>query len=92
MIIKFHFLSKAVLIIFIRAPDGSIEFLEPVLVCGEGRWSVFREGNGVHACREVFLASFFNEGVAVDLDVTTSLGHIDTIIQVQVSLAFDGDG
>jgi hypothetical protein len=46
----------------------------------------------VHSCCEVFLASFFNEGVAVDLDVIANLGHVDTVKHVQVSLVFDGDG
>ncbi len=91
-IVKFHILSKAILIILIQGPDSSIEFLEPVLVCGEGGRSVICDGNGVHPCCEVFLASFFNEGVAVDLDIIASLGHVDTIKHVQVSLALDGDG
>ena len=91
-IVEFHILSKAVMIILIRGPHSSIEFLEPVLVCGEGRRSVIRDGKGVHSCCEVFLASFFNEGVAVDLDVIANLGHVDTVKHVQVSLALDGDG
>jgi hypothetical protein len=62
------------------------------LVCGEGRWLVIRDGNGAHPCHEVFLANFFDEGVTVDFDVIASLGHIDTVKHVQVSLLLDGDG
>jgi hypothetical protein len=79
MIVKFHFLSKAVLIILIPGPNSRVEFLEPVLDCGEGCWSVIHDGNGVHPCCEVFLASLFNERVAVNLDKIASLGHVDTV-------------
>jgi hypothetical protein len=91
-IVKFHILREAVLIILVQGPDSGVEFFEPVLVCGEGRRSVIRDGNGVHPCPEVFLANFFNEGVTVNLDVIASFGHIDTIKHVQVSLVLDGDG
>jgi len=40
---------------------------------------------------KVFLASIFNKGVTVDLNVVPGLGDVNPIKHVEITLGFDGN-
>jgi hypothetical protein len=54
--------------------------------------AVVRQGDGVHPAGKVLLASLFNKGVTVNLNVVVGLGDVNPIKHVKITLVLDRNG
>ncbi len=80
------------MIISIGGSNCGTKLLQPVLVSWERDKTVIHNWDSMHPTGRPLLTGFFNNGVAVNLDVITGLSDVDPIEHVQIALAFDGDG
>ncbi len=84
------FFSEGHLTFGVGVAGSVVKKLQPFVVAWEWRGAVWSGIRSFHPRGDVFLEDFINEGFDVNLDVMTDLVDINTVIHIQVALAFDG--